>query len=166
MSTYAAPLPALALALCACAGPAPHPADPAQFRTSDGTEAQLEHAQDVLGMFRGYHTVSAARVDLHWFTSDADQIESCHGDAECTTAEVNGYRVAAYWPDDAAPAAALSLAADLAHELCHVWYFETGESGDPDHTHTECFARPGMYQSYPGEVGISWGVALAVVGVQ
>lgn len=27
----------------------------------------------------------------------------------------------------------------LAHELCHVYYFQTADKADPNHTHKECF---------------------------
>lgn len=126
------------------------------YRSDDGTALFQERADDTLGFFvELVPTLNARRIDVHQLGDD--QIAVCAGAADCTTAEVNGYKVNAFWPDDAAPSSQQGHAYALAHELCHVYYFEVGEMGDPSHTHAECFAAPG--RPYGDGVGWAWQVA-------
>lgn len=128
------------------------------WRTDDGDALQVEHAADVLMLFHEHLPVDAARTDLEFFTpANNRQIEVCHGDAACTILESDerGYYIGTYWPEDDYQ---VEHAYSLAHELCHLYYYETGEGGDPNHTHTECFARPGQ-PIYGEGAGYAWKVA-------
>lgn len=107
------------------------------FRTIDGTESQIEWANDTLDVFRNLVDVDASRVDLTFVNTFEEQNSACHGFAACATPKTNGYNVATFWPEDWKE----NHPYLLAHELCHVYYLQTGEAGDPNHTHIECFDR-------------------------
>lgn len=128
-------LAALALGVGAC-GQAPEGAPGPGFRSVVGSEEQLDWANTTLDVFRNLVDVDASRVDLVFVNTWEEQRDACHGFAGCTKAQVNGYRIDSYWPpewDENHPYI-------LAHELCHVYYYQTGDGdGDPGHKHIECY---------------------------
>ena len=135
------------------------PREPPQaFKSADGSETPNALALVTAEQLRGYIDVDIRRVNLHFFTNSDDQLSRCQGFAGCTKPQVNGYQVNVYWPEEGWDEQHAAL---TAHELCHVYYFQTGEGGDPDHTHTECYARPDS-GLYPGE-GYAWQTALEIV---
>lgn len=141
----------------AACGQTPRP-DPANtYGNVLGTDAQIEHANDVLGFFGELLPTDVRRVDVAFAETWDEQHAACGWDAGCTTPEVNSYSVTVIWPEDRGTPA--EFAYMLAHELCHVHYFGTGEMGDPNHTHTECFARPDRPDMYGTGVGYAWQVA-------
>jgi hypothetical protein len=108
-------------------------------------------------VFRNLVDVDATRVDLVFVATWEEQRDACHGLAACTSPQTNGYLIATFWPSDGTTAHAYMLA----HELCHVYYLETGAGGDPNHSHEECFGRPG---AFGGGEGYAWQAALDVAG--
>lgn len=124
----------LSFVLWGC-GETPQGPDENAFRSVVGDERQATLAQATLTEFRTRLSVDASRIDLTFVTTSQEQADACHGYAACTKPEVNGYSIATYWPDPWV----WEHPELLAHELCHVHYFQTGEQGDPTHSHTECF---------------------------
>lgn len=123
----------LAVQGCGMALPQGPPAD--EFRQVAGTDEQRAHASETVLRMRERIAVDVSRVDLWFMTTWEEQRDACRGFAACTHAEVNGYHVATYWPEPWS----WNHAELLAHELCHVYYYQTGENGDPEHTHDECY---------------------------
>lgn len=132
------PLALLALIAWACVGCGSDASRQAPgFRTIDGSPSQVEWANDTLDVFRNLVPVDVDRVEVGFVDTWEEQRDACHGFAACTWPLRNGYHIATYWPeqwDESHPQL-------LAHELCHVHYFQTGEQGDPTHSHIECFDR-------------------------
>lgn len=105
------------------------------YRSIKGDDLQQELALVTLYEFQDVMEVRPERIDLTFVTTPEEQIRACNGFAACTGSKVNGYGIWTYWP----PEWIARHAEMLAHELCHVWYFQSGEHGDSEHTHTECF---------------------------
>lgn len=145
-------LAALALGVGGC-GQAEEPgSDPQAFRSVVGSPDQVAHATATLDVFRNLVNVDASRVDVVFVNTWEEQRDACHGFAGCTDPETNGYHVTTYWPLDWTEAHPYILA----HELCHVYYFQTGDGyGDHNHTHIECFDR---------QTGFAAEAAMIVVG--
>jgi hypothetical protein len=139
---FAAAIGLVIMLCCTGCGTMPELATGDSYRQIAGDARQASLAADVAALMREHVPVDVSRVDLMFVTTAEEQREACDGFAACTHAEVNGYHVATYWPDPGAQ----NHAQLLAHELCHVYYYETGEAGDPNHTHVECF------ESYAHEV--------------
>jgi hypothetical protein len=134
-------------------------AGPGEFRSVWGQPDREGLALQALASLRERIDVDASHVDLVFVTSAEEQQADCKGRAACTGAISDGYDVVTYWPDEWT----VDHPDLLAHELCHVWAYQQGDStGDLHHTRTECFAQPGYYQSYPGEIGYAWDSALEV----
>lgn len=153
-------LPILA-ALYGCAGTPQVIVAPQVYHASDGSPTQTAFAEATANEFRGYLEVDMTRVDLHFFADWHDQLDRCHGFAACTKPQVMGYQVNTYWPDTGWEVGHPYM---LAHELCHVFYLENGEGGDPNHTHADCFARPDHPEMFgPGE-GYAWQTAQTILG--
>lgn len=113
------------------------------FRTIDGSPSQVEWANVTLDVFRNLVDVDASMTDVAFVNTWEEQRDACHGFAGCTDLEVDdknvwlGYSIHTYWPENWTE----QHPAILAHELCHVYYYQTHENGDPGHTHIECFDR-------------------------
>lgn len=151
-------LPVLLLATACGQEPEEPKAPRDMFRSVDGDDVQMENAHRVATIFREYLNVDASRVDLLFVITSEQQLSECKGFAACTHSLANGYHIATYWPSDRGTPS--QYARLLAHELCHVYYMEDGENpdGDPNHTHTECFAEP----DYPTKFGPGEGIATKV----
>ena len=129
------------------------------LRSVVGTDAQAEHATEVLWLFREMLDVDGSRVDVLFVNTAEEQQAECLGYAACTRPLTNGYKVAVYWPEGREEQ--WQHAYSLAHELCHVYVLQSGmdRSGDPDHAFVECYQRPDAPWMYgPGE-GYAWQIA-------
>ncbi len=136
------------------------PQDPPAFKALEGNDMQQALAAETAAELQGLIDVDTSRVTVRFMTTWEEQNATCKGFSACTSPQVNGYLVNTYWPEGWE----VGHAYMLAHELCHVFYFQTGEGGDPSHTHSECFGRPDVTgpASYGGGEGYAWQAAQSI----
>lgn len=136
------------------------------FRSINGTDIQKENSSHVLKIFRDSLDVNGSQVDLNYPTDKTWQQDTCHGFAACTYPGNSNYKIYSYWPTlaEQPKGKPASYATMLAHELCHTYYAQTGKNpdGDPNHTHTECFANPDYPKMYGFDTGTEQGIAWLV----